>query len=87
MLHAGLATHYCHSCNLPKIEKALLDSKDNKDIDNVINEFCPKPNSEFILSNRLAQINKCFSASSVEEILSNLEMDDSEWSKETILVS
>ena len=87
MLHADLATHYCQSSQIPKLEKALLDLKDTKHVDDVINEFCSKPNSEFSLSKNLDQINRCFDASSVEEILTNLEKDNSEWAKQTIKVS
>ncbi|XP_055304741.1 3-hydroxyisobutyryl-CoA hydrolase, mitochondrial-like [Sitodiplosis mosellana] len=83
VLHAGLATHYCRSAELQKMEKALLKLKDTKHVDDVINEFCPKPNSEFSLSKNIDQIDKCFNASSVEEILDNLEKDNSEWAKQT----
>ncbi|XP_031625284.1 3-hydroxyisobutyryl-CoA hydrolase, mitochondrial isoform X2 [Contarinia nasturtii] len=84
VLHAGVATHYCESAKIPEIEKVLLDLKDTKDVDSVINDFCPKPKSKFILAKHLDQINKSFNASSIEEILSNLEKDNSEWAQQTI---
>lgn len=86
VLHAGVATHYCESANIPDIEKALLATKSSNEVDAVINDLCPKPKSEFILSKHFDQINKAFSGSSMEEILSNLEKDNSEWAKKTIKV-
>lgn len=64
----------------------MLDLKNTNEIDGVINDLCPKPKSEFILSKHLDQINKTFSGSSIEEILSNLEKDNSEWATKTIKV-
>lgn len=86
-MHAGIATHYCNSANISHIEESLLASRNANDVDNVFNELCPKPKSEFTLSKHLDQINKAFNASSMEEILSNLEKDNSEWAKKTIQVS
>lgn len=86
VLHAGVATHYCESGKIADIEKALLALKNSNDVESVINEMCPKPQSEFILSKHLDQINEAFSGSSVEEILSILEKDNSEWAKKTIKV-
>lgn len=64
----------------------MLDLKNTNEIDGVINDLCPKPKSEFILSKHLDQINKTFSGSSIEEILNNLEKDNSEWATKTIKV-
>lgn len=86
VLHAGVATHYCESAKIPDIEKALLATTNSNEVDGVIDEFCPRPKSEFILSKHLDQINKAFSGSSIEEILSNLEKDNSEWAMKTIKV-
>lgn len=87
VFNAGLATHYCPSVKLPQLERALLDLKNTVDIDNVINKLCSNPSSEFNLSKHLDQINKCFDASSVEEVLCNLEKDNTQWAKQTIKVS
>lgn len=86
VLHAGIATHFCESAKIPEIEKALLGLKNTKDVDNVINGFCPKPQSEFVLAKHLDQINKTFNSPTVEGILSNLEKDGSEWAQQTIKV-
>lgn len=86
VLHAGIATHYCESANIPEIEKALLSLSDTTNVDNVINEFCPKPKSEFVLAKHLEQIDKSFNATSVEDILSNLKADNSNWAQQTVKV-
>lgn len=71
---------------MPEIEKALLSLENSNEVEEVINRFCPKPKTEFTLNKHLDQINKTFDARSVEEILSNLEKDGSEWAKQTIKV-
>lgn len=86
VLHAGVATHFCESTKIPDLEQKLLTTSSADDVDSVINDFCPKPKSEFVLSKHLDQINKTFSGATIEEILSNLEMDNSDWAKQTIKV-
>lgn len=56
------------------------------DVEGVINDFCPKTNSEFSLSTNLDQINECFNAKSVEEIIDNLQKNGSDWAKKTLKV-
>lgn len=86
VVHAGVATHFCDSAKMAELEKALLNIKNTNQIENVLNDFCFKPKSKFSLTKYLPQINKHFSASSVEGILYSLEQDDSEWAKHTIKV-
>lgn len=86
-MHAGLATHFCDSAKIPELEKTLLSLENTNDIENVINDFCPRPTSEFTLAKHLDQINKHFAATSIEQILSSLKQDDSEWAKKTLKVS
>lgn len=86
-MHAGVATHYCESSKIPEVEKTLLALKNSNEIEGVINDLCPKPKSEFVLAKHLDQINKSFDATTMEEILANLEKDNSEWAKQTIKVS
>lgn len=83
MLHAGIATHFCESSKIPELEKTLLSLKNTSDVDKVVHDYCPKPNSEFTLAKHLDKINNIFTASSIEEILNNLEKDNSEWAKQT----
>lgn len=86
VLHSGLATHYCDSSKIPELQQTLLNMTDANDIENVLERFCPKPKSEFSLSKYIDQINKCFDADSIEEILENLKNDGSSWAKQTIRV-
>lgn len=86
VLHSGLATHYCDSSKIPELQQTLLNMKDANDIENVLEQFCPKSKSEFTLSKYMDQINKCFDADSIEEILENLKKDGSSWAKKTIRV-
>lgn len=84
--HAGIATHYCDSAKIPDLEQNLLHLDDANKAEEIINAFCPKTQSEFSLFKNLDQINDCFDATSVEEILEKLEKDDSEWATKTIKV-
>lgn len=83
---AGIATHFCESSQILELEKALLDIKDVDDVDKVLKSFHKVSDKDFVLTPHLEQINRCFSANSVEEIYSNLERDGSEWAQKTIKV-
>lgn len=86
-LHGGIATHYCESTRISELEQALVNLKNADDIENVLNKFCPKIDLEFSLARHLNQINRCFDASTIEAILSNLEKDDTAWARQTIMVN
>lgn len=81
-----MATHYCESSKIPELERALIGTKNNSDVESVLNKFCPRVDSEFCLAKHQAQIDECFNASSIENILKNLESDNSEWAQQTIKV-
>lgn len=83
MVHAGIATHYCDSAKIQELEYSLLHLNDPKHVGSVINDFCPKVQSEFSLAKNLDQIDECFDATSVEEILHKLECDGSQWAQKT----
>lgn len=85
-MYAGIATHYCHSSKIGDLEQALINLNDANDIEMVLNDFCPKQNAEFSLSEHLDRINKCFNATTVEEILNRLEDDGTDWAQDTIKV-
>lgn len=87
VLHAGIATHYCESSKIPELERTLLQTKSAKEVDTVINEFCPKIQLPFSLAKNLDRINECFDAPSPVEILNKLEKDGSEWAKKTTKVN
>ncbi|CAL2036274.1 unnamed protein product [Caenorhabditis brenneri] len=84
--HAGLASHFVESSELPKLEKELVNLKDvnENSVDEVIRSFEPKKIPEFSLSKHLTQIRDAFGARSVEDILSTLEKDGSDWAKKQI---
>lgn len=86
-MHSGIATHFCPSDKLQALEQALINLENVDEIERVLNDFCPHVAGEFSLAKYFKQINACFSASSIEEILLNLEMDGSDWAKQTIKVS
>lgn len=86
MFHSGIATHYCDSANIPDLEHTLLHLDNVEDVKNVIDDFCPKPQSELSLAKHMDQINNCFDAKSVEEIVDNLECEGSDWAKKTLKV-
>lgn len=86
VFHAGIATHYCDSAKIPQLEHELLHLNDTKDVANVINDFCPKPHTQFSLAKIIDKINECFDATTVEEIISKLEKNNSDWATKTMRV-
>lgn len=85
--HAGIATHYCESSKIPELETALLNCPDADDVPDILEKFQSQPEKPFSLAPVLEQINKHFSASSVEGILESLQTDDSDWAKKQLEVS
>ena len=67
------------------LEEALLKLHDptSLDVGHVLDEFQLQstdiPDNEFILHDHIEEINKLFDGETVEEIVSNLEKDGSEW--------
>lgn len=84
VVKSGVATHFCESGRIPELENELLKTKNENDIKTVLDKFCPVDQSEFVLAKNIDQINKCFSAESVEGIVKNLELDGSEWAQSTL---
>ena len=88
VLKAGVATHYCESSKLSELEKKLLECKnpdtDVRDILDKITKESKVDNYEFSLKPHLEQIDHCFSAPTMEEIVKRLEKDGSEWAKKTL---
>lgn len=60
--------------------------ENSNDIENVLNEYCPKIESKFSLAPHLDQIDKCFDAMTIEDILRKLQEDNTKWAKQTIEV-
>ncbi|XP_068200256.1 3-hydroxyisobutyryl-CoA hydrolase, mitochondrial-like isoform X2 [Palaemon carinicauda] len=90
VLKAGVATHVCDSARIGELEEHLLklDSPYPEDIQSTLDKFQEEStfskNEAFSLQPFLPQIQKCFSGGSVEEIISNLEKDGSEWAEKQI---
>ncbi|XP_023023909.2 3-hydroxyisobutyryl-CoA hydrolase isoform X1 [Leptinotarsa decemlineata] len=86
VLRAGIATHFCESKHLDDLEQALLTCSNRGDIDTVLSNFEQKEVPPFSLEPVLAKIDKCFSAPSMEGIVSNLKKDGSSWAEETLKI-
>lgn len=81
---AGIATHYCESQKIPGLEKALLTCTTENDIKNTLSKFSSPVTAEFSLKPYMTQIDYCFGAPTVEEIVKRLEKDGSEWAVNTL---
>ncbi|BBN05930.1 3-hydroxyisobutyryl-CoA hydrolase [Marchantia polymorpha subsp. ruderalis] len=83
MYTCGLATHYVPTESLPQLEARLLelDSGDANVVDGAIKEFTVPAKlgeNSILIKDRLAVIDKCFSKSTVEEIVEALEAESKE---------
>eukprot|EP00250_Pteridium_aquilinum_P010830 c19657_g1_i1 orf=157-1395(+) len=81
LLAVGLATHYVPSERLIDVEEKLkyLGSGNPAVVDEALSSFSEKPNCrEESILHRLEDINRCFSKSTVEEILEALELHQKE---------
>lgn len=81
---AGIATHFVPSERLPELKEELIKIN-TPNVGEILNKYhLKKSQQEFCLSPHLEQINSCFSASSVEQIIERLKKDGSEWAEKTI---
>ncbi|XP_063218020.1 3-hydroxyisobutyryl-CoA hydrolase, mitochondrial [Bacillus rossius redtenbacheri] len=81
VLKAGIATHYVESSQLDDLERSLLEKGNTvRDIEKILGEFSQRDVAEFSLLPHLKQINHCFSAPTVEDIIMRLKEEGSEWS-------
>jgi enoyl-CoA hydratase len=86
-LYLGLATHTVPSERLPALDEALLAADFSGDatteIDRIIAENAsdlgPAP-----LAAHQAELDRCFSAGSVEEIVARLDAEGTDWSREAV---
>lgn len=81
---AGIATHYTESRNLPSLEDALLRCNNEKEIRETLDGYGGHDSRIPPLKDNWEQIDSCFSASSVEEIVENLKQDGSRWAMDTV---
>lgn len=69
VLLAGIATHFVPSEKLPNLKQDLL-ATEQPDVNDILTKYQPtKLHQEFSLTPYMNQIDKCFSASSIEEII------------------
>ncbi|KAJ8958257.1 hypothetical protein NQ318_017400 [Aromia moschata] len=80
----GIATHYCKSENLKDLEDSLLNCSNESEIKTALDKYHMENCTEFSLTPYLEKINYCFSAETIEGILSRLEEDGSQWAKNTL---
>jgi 3-hydroxyisobutyryl-CoA hydrolase len=66
------------------LEKALLATKGDSQVEEVLKKHCVEDKSEFVLAKNMEQINRCFTANTVEEIMTNLEKDGSDFAKNAL---
>lgn len=71
---------------MPELEQALVACTSQSDIEKVLLKFCPADNSEFIFAKDMPKINRCFNGNTVEDIIHNLQNDNSEWAQNTLKV-
>ncbi|XP_012266471.2 3-hydroxyisobutyryl-CoA hydrolase, mitochondrial isoform X2 [Athalia rosae] len=84
VLLAGIATHYVLSERLGDLTNELLETN-SSDIDVIIKKYQPNNFSpEFTLNPYLEQIDHCFTASSIQEIIQKLESDGSDWAVKSL---
>lgn len=72
---AGLATHYIDSADLPQLEEALSGLGRGEDLPSLLDAHCDNPDGSQLpasLADFEEAINHCFSAASVEEMMSRL---------------
>ncbi|XP_012997971.1 3-hydroxyisobutyryl-CoA hydrolase, mitochondrial isoform X2 [Cavia porcellus] len=89
---AGIATHFVDSGKLPMLEEDLLALKapSKESIAEVLASYHAESKIEqdkpFILEEHMDKINRCFSASTVEGIIENLQRDGSPFALEQLQV-
>ncbi|XP_039883480.1 3-hydroxyisobutyryl-CoA hydrolase, mitochondrial isoform X2 [Simochromis diagramma] len=84
---AGVATHFVESKKIPDLQKELVDLKSPsaEDVSRVLDSYQSQSSLDaekpFILKKHVSDIDRLFSASSVEGIVKNLKTDGSEFAK------
>jgi len=82
MLYCGAATHYRPSADIEPLLMELAQVTSANDVGNLLDRFGSDPGAPSLLQQRSA-IDRCFAADTMEEILSRLERDGSEWAQAT----
>ncbi|XP_023314512.1 3-hydroxyisobutyryl-CoA hydrolase, mitochondrial-like isoform X3 [Trichogramma pretiosum] len=77
---AGVATHYTTSDKLESLTQELTSR--STEVDQILEPYLPKNlNHQFCLAPYLDVIDECFSAPTVEEIISKLEEKNTDWTR------
>lgn len=86
VLSAGIATHYCPSRDLDDLQRALHDCASDRDVQAALRQHCAADAERpaFSLAANQQQIDRCFAADTVEEIVANLRSDESDWAAKTL---
>lgn len=90
VLAAGIATHYCASERLGDLELALIECSGPADVERALSMHCAvaadavADGYQFALAAVRPQIDRCFGAHTVEEIIERLRADGSEWAQQTL---
>lgn len=91
VLAAGIATHYCASERLGDLELALIECTGPTDVERALSKHCAVADADaahdghrFALAAVRPQIDRCFGADTVEEIVERLRADGSEWAQQTL---
>lgn len=86
MKRIGLISHFVENSKFENLEPSLLNCKSDEDLKSILDEFSTKPDGSKELDEVLNKTEKCFSGSSVEEIVENLKIDGSDWATKTLKV-
>lgn len=90
VMKAGIATHYCNYSQIHKLEEELISLSDAKEIPKVLETYkkvaTSSSNPDFVLQPHLADIDRLFQADSIEDILSSLKNDNSDWAMKQLNV-
>lgn len=84
VLKAGIATHYVDSKALPDLQTALLECKNERELDETLKRFSKTESAEFSLAPYIKKIDKIFAAPTVEGIIEGLKKDNSEWAQNNL---
>lgn len=82
-MYIGFGTHFVSSDKMPALRQALCEGAG--DVDGVLKNFVEKAPGESGLEKHRAQIDHCFGAATVEEIIDRLKKDGSDWARETLI--
>lgn len=81
----GIATHFVSSDRLPELEKALCLCTNDSDVKATLDKF-HETTSELSIAPHIKDIDFCFSAASIDEIIFRLTSINNKWSTDTIKV-